>query len=130
MIVTLAVDVSASFIWMALSGRGWTAGDTTAQTLSDIVNYGYIFTGFGSVAFVAAASVVMIRTGEIARSLGQLGLLVTAIQVIYLFTAFFNDGLMVGGGLITIAGFTLLGLWLLAVSIAMIVREPVVKTMR
>jgi hypothetical protein len=55
---------------------------------------------------------------------------VTAIQVIYLFTAFFNDGLMVGGGLITIAGFTLLGLWLLAVSIVMIVREPVVKTVR
>lgn len=71
---------------------------------------------------------VMIRTGEIARTLGQLGLLVAAIQVVYLLTAFFNDGLMVGGGLI--AGFTLLGLWLLAVSIAMIVREPVVKTMR
>ncbi len=83
-----------------------------------------------AVAFVAAASVVMIRTGEIARFLGQLGLVVTAIQVIYLFTAFFNDGLMVGGGLITIAGFTLLGLWLLAVSITMIVRAPVVKTMR
>ncbi len=129
-IVTLAVDVAASFIWMALSGRGWTAGDATAQTLSDIANYGYIFTGFGSVAFVGAASVVMIRTGEIARTLGQLGLLVAAIQVVYLLTAFFNDGLMVGGGLITIAGFTLLGLWLLAVSIAMIVREPAVKTMR
>jgi len=37
---------------MALSGRGSTAGDATAQTLSDIANYGYIFTGFGSVAFV------------------------------------------------------------------------------
>jgi hypothetical protein len=37
---------------------------------------------------------------------------------------------MVGGGLITIAGFTLLGLWLLAVSIAMIVREPVITKMR
>lgn len=72
----------------------------------------------------------MIRTREIARTLGQLGLLVAAIQVVYLLTAFFNDGLMVGGGLITIAGFTLLGLWLLAVSIAMIVREPAVKTMR
>ena len=127
--MTLAVGVSASFIWMALSDRGSTAGDTTPQTLSDIANYGYIYTT-GSVAFVAAASVVMIRTGEIARFLGQLGLVVTAIQVIYLFTAFFNDGLMVGGGLITIAGFTLLGLWLLAVSITMIVRAPVVKTMR
>jgi hypothetical protein len=126
-IVTLAVDVSASFMWIALSGRGWTAGDATAQTLSDIANYGFIFTGFGSVAFVGAASVVMIRTGEIARPLGQVGLLVTAIQVIYLFTAFFNDGLMVGGGPVTIVGFTLLGLWLLAVSITMIVREPVVK---
>jgi hypothetical protein len=69
-IVTLAVDVSASFIWMALSGRGWTAGDATAQTLSDIANYGYIFTGFGSVAFVGAASVVMIRT---VKSLGRSG---------------------------------------------------------
>ena len=37
-IVTLSVNVSASFIWMALSGRGWTAGDPTAQTLSDIIN--------------------------------------------------------------------------------------------
>jgi hypothetical protein len=120
--LTLAVDVSASFIWMTLSGRGWTLGDATAQTLSDITNYGYIFTGFGSVAFVAAASVVIIRTGELARTLGWLGLVVTATQVIYLFTAFFTDGLMVGGGPITIAGFSLLGLWLLAVSIAMIVR--------
>jgi hypothetical protein len=56
--------------------------------------------------------------------LGQFGLIVAAIQVIYLFTAFFTEGLMVGGGSITIAGFTLLGLWLLAVSIAMIVRAP------
>jgi hypothetical protein len=110
---------------MALSGRRWTLGDASAQILSDIVNYGYIFTGFGSVVFVAAASVVMIRTGEIARTLGQLGLLVAAIQVGYLFTAFFTDGLMVGGGPVTIAGFAVLGLWLLAVSIAMIVGAPV-----
>jgi hypothetical protein len=80
--------------------------------------------GFGSVVFVAAASVVMIRTGEIARMLGQLGLIVAAIQVIYLFTAFFTEGFMVGSGAITIAGFTLLGFWLLAVSIAMIIRAP------
>ena len=123
--VTLAVDVAASFIWMALSGRGWTSGDAIALTLSDIINYGYIFTGFGSVAFVAAASVAMIRTGEVSRILGQLGLIVAVIQVAYLLTAFFNSGLMVGGGIITIAGFALLGLWLLAVSIAMIIREPV-----
>jgi hypothetical protein len=129
-IMTLAVLTSVSFIWMALSNRGWTAGEGITLTLSDIINYGYIFTGFGSVAFIGAASVVMIRTGEVSRVLGQLGLLVTAIQVVYLFTAFFNDGLMVGGGPITIAGFTLLGLWLLAVSITMIMREPVVKKVR
>ena len=125
--MTLAVDVAASFIWMALSGRGWTSGDAIALTLSDIINYGYIFTGFGSVAFVAAASVAMIRTGEVSRILGQLGLIVAVIQVAYLLTAFFNSGLMVGGGIITIAGFALLGLWLLAVSIAMIIREPVTR---
>ena len=125
--MTLAVDVAASFIWMALSGRGWTSGDAIALTLSDIINYGYIFTGFGSVAFVAVASVAMIRTGEVSGMLGQLGLIVAVIQVAYLLTAFFNSGLMVGGGIITIAGFALLGLWLLAVSIAMIVREPVKK---
>jgi hypothetical protein len=49
---------------------------------------------------------------------------VAAIQVVYLFTAFFTGGLMVGGGPITIAGFTLLGLWLLGVSVMMIVRAP------
>jgi hypothetical protein len=125
--VTLAVDVCASLIWMALSGRGWTLGEATAQTLSDIANYGYIFTGFGSIAFVGTASVVMIRTGEIARNLGQLGIVVAVIQIVYLLTAFFIDGIMVGGGIITIVGFTVLGLWLLAVSIAMIIREPVVK---
>jgi hypothetical protein len=125
--VSLAVDVCASFVWMALSGRGWTFGGATAQTLSDIANYGFIFTGFGAVAFVATASVVMVRTGEIARTLGHLGVVVAAIQIIYLLTAFFTDGIMVGGGIITIAGFTVLGLWLLAVSIAMIMREPVVR---
>jgi hypothetical protein len=122
--VTLAVDVSTSFVWMALSGRGWAAGEAIAQTLSDIVNYGYIFTGFGSAAFVGAAAVVMMRTGEVARALGTTGLAVSAIQVVYLFTAFFTDGFMVGGGAVTIAGFTALGLWLLAVSIMMIVRAP------
>jgi hypothetical protein len=121
-IVTLAVNVCASFVFMALSGRGWALSDASAQTLSDIVNYAYIFTGFGSVVLVAAASTVMIRNGVIARSLGQLGLIVAVIQVIYLITAFFSHGIMVGGGPITIAGFTILGLWLLAVSIVMIVR--------
>jgi hypothetical protein len=123
-IVTFAVDVSASSIFMALSDRGWALGDASAQILADITNYAYIFTGFGSVVFVTAASVVMIRTGEVARMLGQLGLLVAVIQIISLFTAFFTDGFMVGGGLISIAGFTLLGLWWLAVSIVMIVRAP------
>jgi len=123
-IVALAVLTSVSFIWMALSGRGWTAGEGIAQTLSDIANYATFFTGFGSVVFVGAAALVMIRTGEVARVLGQLGLVVAAIQVVYLFTAFFTGGLMVGGGPITIAGFTLLGLWLLGVSVMMIVRAP------
>jgi hypothetical protein len=123
-IVTLAMDVCASFMFMALSGRGWALGDASAQTLSDIVNYAYIFTGFGSTVFVTAASAVMIRTGVIARFLGQLGLAVAVTQVIYLITAFFSDGIMVGGGPITIAGFTILGLWLLAVSTGMIVRAP------
>lgn len=66
----------------------------------------------------------MMHTGEVARVMGQLGLLVAAIQVIYLFTAFFTGGLMVGGGPVTIAGFSLLGLWLLGVSVMMIVRAP------
>jgi len=66
----------------------------------------------------------MIRTGEVARALGQLGLLVAAIQVVYLFTAFFTGGLMVGGGPVTIAGFILLLLWLLGVSAMMIIRAP------
>jgi len=48
--VTFAVNVCASFILMALSGRRWTLGDASAQILSDIVNYGYIFTGFGSLS--------------------------------------------------------------------------------
>ena len=128
--VTLAVDVCASLMLMALSGRGWSLGHAIAQTLSDIANYGFIFTGFGSVVFIAAASIVMIRTAEISRILGQLGLLVAAAQVVYLFTAFFTDGVMVGGGPITIASFTLLGLWLLAVSIAMIVRAPAAANTR
>jgi hypothetical protein len=122
--LTLAIDVSVSFIWMALSGRGWTSGEAIAQVLSDIANYGYIFTGFGSVVFVGAASLVMLRTGEISRILGQLGLVVSAVQVVYLFTAFFTDGIMVGGGPVTIAGFTVLGLWLLAVAVMIMVRAP------
>jgi hypothetical protein len=122
--VTLAVDVCAAFMFMALSGRGWSLGDAIAQALSDIANYGFIFAGFGSVVLVAAASVVMIRTTEISRILGQLGLVVAVAQVVYLFTAFFTDGVMVGGGVITVAGFILLGLWLLAVSVAMILRTP------
>lgn len=121
-VVTAAVSTVTSFAWMTLSGRGWRAGEAIALTLMDGVNYGYIFTGFGSVAFVAAASVVMIRAGYLARALGQAGIVVAVLQAVYLFTAFFTDGLMVGGGLVTIVGFVALGLWLLGVSIMMIVR--------
>ena len=53
-----------------------------------------------------------------------MGLLAAAVQVVYLFTAFFTGGLMVGGGPITIAGFSLLWLRLLGVSVMMIVRAP------
>jgi len=123
-IIASAVSTAASFLWMALASRGWNAGEPMAQTLMDIVNYGYIFVGFGSVAFVPAASVVMIRTGEVSAVLGQIGLAVTVLQILYLLTAFFTDGLMAGGGLVTIVGFTTLGLWLLAVSVTMIVRAP------
>jgi hypothetical protein len=121
-VVASSVTTVTSFIWMALSGRGWSAGEAIAQILFDVVNYGYIFTGFGSVAFVAAASVVMIRTGYLARALGLVGIAVAALQAVYLFTAFFTDGIMVGGGPVTIAGFIALGLWLLVVSVMMIVR--------
>ena len=120
--VAASVSTITSFVWMTASGRGWRAGEAIAQTLMDGVNYGYIFTGFGSVAFVAAASAVMIRTGYLARGLGQAGIVVALLQVLYLFTAFFTDGLMVGGGPVTIIGFIALGLWLLGVSIMMIVR--------
>jgi len=123
-ILALTVMTSASFIWMALCNRGWTAGEGIAQTLSDIANYGYIFTGFGSVVLAGAAALVMIGTGDVSRLLGQLGLLVAAVQVVYVLTAFFSSGFMVGGGPVTIAGFVLLGLWMLAVSVAMIVRAP------
>jgi len=123
-VITIAVNVCASFLSMALSGRGWAMGDASAQILADIANYAYIFTGFSSAVFVAAASVVIIRNGVIGPLLGQLGLIVAATQLISLITAFFSDGIMVGGGPIFIAGFAILGLWLLAVSIGMIARAP------
>jgi hypothetical protein len=66
----------------------------------------------------------MLRTGELARALGLIGLAVSALQVVYLFTAFFTDGVMVGDGPVTIAGFAVLGLWPLVVSVMMIVRAP------
>jgi hypothetical protein len=124
-IVTIAVNVCASFVSMALSGRGWAMGDANAQMLADITNYAYIFTGFGTAVFVAAASAVMIRSGAIAPWLGQAGLIVAVIQVVSLTTAFFSDGIMVGGGSVFIAGFMILGLWLLAVSIGMIARARI-----
>jgi len=122
--LTSTISTAASFVWMTFSSRGWNAGDPIAQTLMDMVNYGYIFVGFGSIAFVPAASAVMIRSSEVARWLGQVGIVVAVLQAIYLFTAFFTEGVMIGGGPITIIGFTALGLWLLAVAIVMTVRAP------
>jgi hypothetical protein len=118
------IATSVSFIWMALAARGWSAGEGVAQTLSDFTNYGYVFIGFGALVFVGAAAVVMIRTGEVARTLGLLGLIVAALLILYLSTALFTDGLMAGGGAVTIAGFVALGLWLFGVSAMMLVRAP------
>jgi hypothetical protein len=118
------IATAVSFIWMALAARGWSAGEGLAQTLSDFTNFGYVFIGFGALVFVGAASVVMMRTGEVARTLGLLGLIVAALLVLYLSTALFSEGLMAGGGVVSIMGFVALGLWLLAASAMMLVRAP------
>lgn len=116
-----ALNLVASFLLLAMASRGFRAGGTLAELQIDLFNYAAIFTGFGSAVLVPAASLVMARTGLLSKRLGQIGFAVTALQLLFVLTAWFSSGPMTGGGPVTIAGFTTLGLWLLATSIAMLV---------
>ncbi len=69
-----------------------------------------------------AASVVMIRTSSAPRWLGWAGLLLGLFQLVAM-AAFAESGAMAPGGAIPKVAFILFGLWVLAVSILMLLRQ-------
>ena len=94
-------------------------GDGGVRVLFDLGNMSFAMVQFPMVAFLLAASILMIRTGAISRRLGWLGLLNAVIQLIVAGALFPDHGALAAGGAFNTAGFFLFFLWMLAASIIM-----------
>lgn len=124
-VATVALALAAVSVDEALAYRV-PHDPAVAEALDTIGGGAGIVTGFPLTAFVAAASVVVIRTGAFVRWLGWLGLVVAALQFLGTLPLIVQSGpLGASSPLIPLFTIALL-LWVLALAIAMLV--PTRKT--
>jgi len=121
--------VMVSALWFTLASHDFgvftgsvAAAPSTAvaTTLSDAINYGFVFAGFGLLVLIGSATAIMLATYGPLQQLGWVGFAATLLQVPYLLTAFYTSGPMQAGGVITIIGFLGTGLWVTLVSITLL----------
>ena len=84
-----------------------------ARFLNDAINDMFIFAGFGVLVTAASLTALALATGGPLKMLGQLGIVVTLLQIPYLATAFFSSGALVAGGAVSIVGFSAVGIFIL-----------------
>ena len=92
-----------------------------ARFLNDAINDLFIFAGFGMLVTVGSLTALALATGGPLKMLGQLGVVVTVLQVPYLVTAFFSSGALVAGGAVSIVGFSAVGIFILVTAASMLV---------
>ena len=129
-ILTGGMLVMVSALWFTLASHDFSGGFTgyvaadqpsaVATTLSDAINYGFVFAGFGLLVLIGSATAIMLATYGPLQQLGWVGFAVTLLQVPYLLTSFYTSGPMQAGGVITIIGFLGTGLWVTLVSITLL----------
>lgn len=113
-----------SVYFFTVAARAHVESGAEASALSDLANYGFIFTGFALLLVVLAAAALLLRSGGALRVLGELGLAVAVVLLLYCVTAFFSSGAFVAGGAVSITGFTVAAVWFLFLSLALLVLEP------
>jgi hypothetical protein len=91
-----------------------------AVYLSDGVNYGLVFAGFGVILTVGFLAALMVTTGGPMALLGRIGVAVAMLQVLFLATAFFSGGPLVAGGGVTILGFGFAALFITLTAVSVL----------
>jgi hypothetical protein len=114
-----AMLVSASALFFTLGAHPLMAADT-ASVLNDLVNYGFVFAGFGVLVTIVSATSIMLATYGPLQLLGRFGVGVIVLQIPYLLTAFFTSGPLQAGGIVSIIGFGAAGLWVFMVSVTLL----------
>jgi hypothetical protein len=127
-VIAAVMLMSTSALFFTLASQGTSIAPGLAAVLSDAVNYGFVFAGFGVIVFVPSAASLMLHRQGAWRWLGRLGFVVGVLQIPYLDTAFFTSGVMRAGGVVTILGFAAVGVWIVAVSVVLLVSRASVAT--
>lgn len=92
------------------------------RALSDIINFGFTTNFISATLMIGAASLLILRTGVIARWVGVLGLVIAVVQLLGSLSLVITSGFLAAGGPFTILGFVGLMLWMPVASIVMIVK--------
>ena len=115
---------ATSVLFFTLGARANTLTGATASVLSDLANYGFAFAGFGVLVFVAAATALMLRAHGALRILGELGVVVCVLLVVYVVCAFVTSGPFTAGAVVSIICFGAAALWVAFTALALLVLEP------
>ena len=97
------------------------ANNDTAAFLGDELNYTFIFAGFGALVLLVFASASLLVMFGPLQLLGRVGVVIAALQVPYLLTAFFTSGPLQAGSIISIIGFGAAGVFVLLLSVTLLV---------
>jgi hypothetical protein len=127
-VIAAVMLISTSALFFTLASQGTSIAPGLGVVLSDAVNYGFVFAGFGVIVFVPSAASLMLHRQGAWRWLGRLGFVVSVLQIPYLDTAFFTSGVMRAGGVVTILGFAVVGVWIVAVSVVLLTSRASVAT--
>lgn len=123
-IITLAIGGAASIGAgaLAMSAGDQTIDDSSIKLMAYAGDYGFSAIGFGFALTVLSASIVMLRTGVIAKWTGYLGFLVAIVNIIG--SAWVIDGDPEGAlAMFGWLGFITFGVWVLGTCI-MLLRQP------
>jgi hypothetical protein len=118
-IVTSTMLATTSVLWFTLASHAPLSAEM-ATFLSDAVNYGFVFAGFGTLVLMGSATAILLTMFGPLVYLGRFGFVATLLQVPYLLTAFFTSGPMQAGSVVSIICFSATGVWVALVSITLL----------
>lgn len=115
---------AASVLFFTIGARAANLSGPTASVLVDVTNYAFAFAGFGVLVFVAAATALMLRAQGALRILGELGVVVCVLLVVYVICAFVTSGPFTAGDIVSIICFGAATVWVAFTALALLVLEP------